>query len=131
MTLEKLLAFWAVVGVALGAALFGIVLAFQDSFAAAEELSDIGMIGGRATGVLLLPCLAAGWLAFTLAATLTGDCGVRRWGPVILGALLALATALLLEHHFMPTLFPTVYPPTTFAVVVGAITVGVREWIDS
>ena len=131
MTLDRLFAFWAGIGAVLGLALFGAVAAFADTFVAAAGFEDMPTVGGRGVGLLLVPGIGVGWACFALASRLTGDAGLRRWGPLAVCGVVALGVALLLERSAMDVDLGVLLPPTVLPVAVWAVTVGVCEWIDA
>ncbi|MFG0259313.1 MAG: hypothetical protein ACF8LK_03090 [Phycisphaerales bacterium JB041] len=131
MTLDRLLAFWALAGAVLGLVVFAAVAAMADSFAAASEFADLPSVRGRGIGLLLVPGIGAGWACFALASRLTGDAGVRRWGPLAVCGVLALGVALLLERSATQVDPAVLLPPTVVAVAAWGVTIGVCEWLDA
>ncbi len=131
VNMAKLTAIWAGIGVVLGLVLYSLAYLFRESFAAAGEMSaDLPSIAGRATGVLLVPAFAAGWGAFALASCMTDDAGLRRWGPVLLGMIVAVGTAITMEQQFVESMLDVLVGPTIWSGLIAAVTVGVREWIE-
>lgn len=131
MSLGKIVLIWVLAGALLGCVLFAGVYLMRDSLAAGAELSDTVTFANRSVGVLIVPALGVGWLAFAATSRLSSDAGLKRMAPLLLGGLVAIAVSLALQNEIISEYRSVTVAPAVLAVVAAVGTAWVFDWLDT
>lgn len=130
MTFSKLNLSAAGLGALAGIALFALVYAFRDAFAAVESLQDcMSTASGRAGGVVTVPALAVGVGLVWLVQRASDVWGAILLLPLVVFVGAATGVALFLESQIIREGLASMTEAIVFAGLFVLVTATVRGWM--